>query len=100
MTLITKKFETYVSTRNLALSLGEVHYSLGKMSISCPKKQLKLFFPWGTIMSQGRRSLNWPMEQLKPFFPWGPIISPMNKCVPDEHMCSNFYLTITFAYEF
>jgi hypothetical protein len=30
MTLIAKKFETYVSTRNQGLSLGEVDYFMGR----------------------------------------------------------------------
>jgi hypothetical protein len=45
MILIAKKFETYVSTWNLGLSLGEVHNSLGRRSLNCPEEQLKFFFP-------------------------------------------------------
>jgi len=55
--MIAKSFETYVLSRNLGLSLGEVHFSLGK-----------LVLPWVIIMSPGRRNLSGIKEQLKPFF--------------------------------
>jgi hypothetical protein len=55
--MITKIFRTYVSPRELWPFLGEVHYSLEKLT-----------FPWGTIMSQGRKNLSWPRKKFKPFF--------------------------------
>jgi hypothetical protein len=61
----------------------------------------KLIFPQGTIMSLGRKSLNVPKEQLKPLFP------REQSCPPGRSlschggiMCLEFYLIITFAYDF
>jgi hypothetical protein len=64
MTIIVKIFGTYVFSRNLGLSLGKVHCSLGKLP-----------FPWGTIMSLGRRRLSCLEEQFKPYFLYGTIMS-------------------------
>jgi hypothetical protein len=70
MNVITKIFRTYVSLKNLGVSLGKIHYSL--------RSNLNLFFPWGIIMSLGR-SLNCPKEQLKHFF-------LKNNHVPEEEL--------------
>jgi len=64
MIMIAKSFRTYVPSRNLGLSMGEVHCSLGK-----------LVFPWVIIMSLGRKNLSGLKEQLKPFFPLRIIMS-------------------------
>jgi hypothetical protein len=45
MTLIVKKFGTYVSLGNLGLFLREIGFSLGNNHV-LNKKKLKL--PWGT----------------------------------------------------
>jgi len=62
--MIAKSFETYVPSRNLGLSLGEVHCFLGK-----------LVFPCGIIMFPRRRNLSGVKEELKPFFSMKIIIS-------------------------
>jgi hypothetical protein len=49
MTMIVKKFKTYVSPRKLGLSLRKIHYSPGKY-----------IFPRGTIMFPRRRNFQLP----------------------------------------
>jgi hypothetical protein len=46
--MIIKSFETYVPSRNLGLSMGEVHCSLGKLA-----------FPWVVIMSLREKEFKW-----------------------------------------
>jgi hypothetical protein len=57
MVLITKRFKTYVSLKNLGLSLKKFHCSLGK-----------LFFSLRNNMSLRRRNLSCHEKQLNFFF--------------------------------
>jgi len=74
--MIAKRFGTYVSLKNLGLSLGEIHCSPRKIvlprgtimvprkrSLSCHREQVKLFFPRERSCPFGKKSLSCPREQ-------------------------------------
>jgi hypothetical protein len=66
---LPKKVETYVSPRNLSLSLRKVHCSPRNNHVpkekefKLPLEQLNLFFPQGIIMSLWRKSISCLREQ-------------------------------------